>query len=212
MLELFPILVRSTKRGRVQRARAPKFSKHLLGGRVAHPGIGSGMVTFVQGAASSVLPFILGVFLLWTLASPHFNTSDPGWLSLGPPGPSLLSSAIAEAMRNRDESIKWIARSVPKKPVIERPLLDQIPLTYSTTGKGKVVCLMGMTSNVIDLFSKVERFHHKAFYNRLDYANHQGTDTSFLDINCQATSSCRLISMSTHRKTNSTLCGPNFQR
>jgi hypothetical protein len=42
-------------------------------------------------------------------------------------------------------------------------------------GNGKVGVLMGSTENSYGVFSGVQNFHWKVFYNRLDYANHQGT-------------------------------------
>jgi hypothetical protein len=51
--------------------------------------------------------------------------------------------------------------------------------------------LMGLTAESLAPFAEVENVHRKIFYNRLDYANHQGTLRLYPLI--KAMNSCLLI-------------------
>jgi hypothetical protein len=133
------------------------------------------MLTDIKKFAVPGLSIIIGVFLLWTLAFPDVHSPAGGWITLGPPDPSAIFPLDAPTLVSWNESIhKWMNASTPKRSLIERPIFTVPPYSYSTHGDGKVVVLMGLTKGSQDLFSGVQNFHQKVFYNRLDYANHQG--------------------------------------
>jgi hypothetical protein len=83
------------------------------------------------------------------------------------------------------EDVEWPS---PLK-VVQRPVFDPPPLNFATEGNGKVVVLMGLTTESLLLFSEVENFHRKLFYNRFDYASQHGTSLSAILM--KTMSSCR---------------------
>jgi hypothetical protein len=118
------------------------------------------------------LSIISAIFLIWTLV--HSDGSSPRTDPLFAPPETRASLNTSFAGLN--ESVpKWIMESIPKGQVIERQIFDSPPFNYLTHGNGKVVLLMGLTVESLAHFSEVENVHRKIFYNRLDYANHQGT-------------------------------------
>jgi hypothetical protein len=151
------------------------------------------MFTNVRSLVILSLSLVCGVSLLWTLTHLNKGRQLIDGLFAAPminPSESSSSSPIFVAGLNNwtDEDVELPS---PEK-VVQRPVFDHPPLDFSTEGDGKVVVLLGLTTESLSTFSEVQNFHQKLFYNRFDYATQLGASLSARLM--KATSSCRSTS------------------